>query len=386
MAVDFADYINFMLTSSTFKPIAKFELLNPDETVYASFSAEVTGGTLVANRANGVRRTCDLNVTNFYNDFTPNPDTFWVNQKFKLSLGYIINGEDFFIPQGVFGVSNPENIHIKSQKETRIMGTDKFAFLNGQLGGRILYTTEIPSGSNIIASLKASLVESTVNDPIIPLLLINSALTTPYIIIKEYDNNFGDLVLNINNILANNMFYDTIGRFTCEPDIPNSEKGSMWDFRTSSQVYLGATIGYKFDEAYNIVRVVGDNINGNLASGIAINADPSSPLSIWQIGEKVAPIIKSTTISSDNQAQDLADYWVQRYTSLASNAAITCIPLPHLDVDQIITITDSSLQLSEERYLIDNFTIGFTGQGEFTMSIGATNANDLDFDISNILS
>ena len=386
MAVTFGDYINYMQNpTSVLRPIARFELLNPDETSYASFSAQVLSGTLSATRANGVRRTCELNVTNFYNDFTPNPNTFWINQKFKLSLGYVINGEEYFIPQGVFGISNPENIHIKSQKEARIVGVDKFSFLNGQLGGRVYSTYAVNSGSNLITVLKSILAESKVNDPIIPLLFIGSSVKVPYTIYKQYGSTFGDLVLELNNIVSNNMFYDVNGRFICETDVPNSEKGSVWDFRTSANTFLGITVGYNFDEAYNIILVVGDNVNGNLATGVAKNTDKSSPLSIYQIGERVAPPITSSSISNDTQAKDLAKFWLKRYVSLSSKTTITCIPLLHLDVDQIITVTDATLLLDKERFLIDSFTINLDANGNQTMSISVTKANDLDFEISDIL-
>jgi len=155
MAVTFTDYLRFMQTASIFEPIARFEFLNPDETAYASFSGEVTGGSLSINRANGVRRSCSINVNNIYDAFTPNVLTFWINQKFKLYLGYRINGEDYFIPQGVFGVSNPKTTHMVSEKSAMISGVDKFGFLNGQLGGRFSSSYNVPVSSNLVDVLKS---------------------------------------------------------------------------------------------------------------------------------------------------------------------------------------------------------------------------------------
>jgi hypothetical protein len=128
--------------------------------------------------------------------------------------------------------------------------------------------------------------------------------------------------------------------------------------------------------------VVGDNVNGNLALGIARNDDPSSPLSTHQIGEKLAPPITDAVIDTDARAQDRANYEIKRYASLPTEAVITCIPLFHLDVDQIITVTDSHENLSEERFLINSFTIPLNPSGG-TMTINASKANDLDFVITN---
>jgi hypothetical protein len=390
MAVTFADYLQYMqdvgqgVSYTDLQPLAKFELLNPDETIYASFSAEVTGGTLNVNRANGVRRSCDISVQNIQDEFTPNPLTYWIGQKIKLSLGYEINGEDYYIPQGVFGVSNPQLTHVKSQKEGSISGVDKFAFLNGQLGGRLAATYSFVVGSNIVDSMKAVLLESAVNDPVLPFLMIDSAEVTPYTIYQEYGKTFADVQLELNSILSYNMYYSMGGRFTCEPDILNSLKPSQWDFRADSKIYLGIVENYNWDEAYNIVMVVGDNVNGNLALGIARNDDPSSPISTFRIGEKLAPPIQDAVIDTDARAQDRANFEITRYASLARDVVITSIPLFHLDVDQIISVYDEDVDLHGDRFLINSLSIPLnpSNSGQ-TMTINATSENDLDFVISN---
>jgi hypothetical protein len=382
MAVTFADYIDYMQTASVYKPRAKFELLNSDETVYASFNAQVTGGSLNINRANGARRSCSINVNNIYNEFTPNPLTYWIGQKIKLSLGYNINGEDFFIPQGVFGVSNPQIVHVKSQKEGTITGVDKFAFLNGRLSGRLTSTYIIPVSSNVIDSIKAVLLESAVNDPVVPFLLIGSSEITPYTINKEYGKTYADVLTELNSVLSYNMYYDTTGRFTCEPDILNSIKASQWDYNSNNGVHFGLTENYNWDEAYNIVMVVGDNVNGNLARATARNDDPSSPLSTCLIGEKLALPITDAVISTDTQAQDRANFEIKRYASLSREVIITSVPLFHLDADQIITIYDEYADLYAEKFLINSITIPLTPSGD-VMTINATKANDIDFTITN---
>lgn len=381
MSVTFSDYFEYMKTARVLKPLARFEFLNPDETVMCAFSAEVTGGSLSCNRSNGARRSCTLNVNNVYDTFTPNPMTFWINQKFKLYLGYNINGEDFFLPQGVFGVTDPEILHYRGQKEATIGGVDKFGFLNGTIGGRIYATYQIPVGTNVISAIKALLSDAAIGDPLAPMLMIDSATVTPNTITESYGQTYSDLLLDINDRLAYNMYYNTNGRFVCEPDTPNSVKGVSWEFSTSNNKFLKITSNFDFKQAYNVVMVVGNNVEGNLATGIAKNSDPSSPLSTMRIGEKVAPIITSSVISTDQQAQDRANYELTRYTCLGINSTIDCVPLIHLDADQIVTVTDSYLGFSEERFLINSFDINFSPSNS-AMSITATKANDLDFEIS----
>jgi hypothetical protein len=386
--ITFADYIEYMqnvgkgISRTDLQPLAKFEFLNPDETAYTSFSAEVTGGTLNVNRANGVRRSCDISVNNIYNGFTPDPKDFWINQKFRLFLGYVIKGEEYFLPQGVFGVSNPRTTHIKAQKEASISGVDKFAFLNGQLKGRLASTYSIPLSTSVIDSIKAILLESAVNDPVAPMLMISSSEVTPYTIYKEYGGTYADVLLELNSILSYNMFYDINGRFVCTPDVLNSIKATQWDYSTKSKIYLGIDQSHNFDEAYNIVMVVGDNVNGNLALGTARNDDPSSPLSTMKIGDKLAPPITDAVIDTDERAQARANYEIKRYASLAVDATITSVPLFHLDADQIVTVYDEDANCYGDRFLINNLTIPLAPNGG-TMTVNASKANDLDFVITN---
>lgn len=380
MAVTYSDYINFMQTSSIFQLVAKFEFLNSDETTYQSFTSQVTGGSLNIVRANGVRRTVSINVNNINNLFTPNPLKFWINQKFKLSLGYIINGEPYFIPQGIFGLRSPTTLHAKSEKSASINGIDKFGFLNGMLNGRLEATYNINVNTSVKTAIASSL--SLCNDPITPLLIIG-ADTTPYTIYKEYGNTFGDLLLELNNMLAYNMYYDQTGRFVCEPDLSNMVKGSVWDFTDTSKLYLDIQQSFDFENAYNIVKVIGDNVNGNIATGVAMNNDPTSPLSVLNIGYKLAPIITDAVIDTDQRAQDRANYELLRYASLAVEATINCIPVLHLDVDQVITVTDTEEGLDREKFLINSISLPLDPKGGQVMTIGASKLTDIDFDITN---
>jgi hypothetical protein len=101
-----------------------------------------------------------------------------------------------------------------------------------------------------------------------------------------------------------------------------------------------------------------------------------------KIGEKLAPPITDTVIDTDERAQDRANYEIKRYASLAVDAAITSIPLFHLDADQIITVYDEHERLYGERFLINSLSIPLAPNGG-NMTINASKANDLDFIITN---
>jgi hypothetical protein len=387
MSLTINDYIYNIKYYLVLQPIASFEFLHPDETTYASFNAEVISGSLNINRANGVRRSCSLNVHNIYNTFTPSLLRLWKGQKFKLYLGYRINGEDYFIQQGVFVLRSPETIHEPSRKEATITGIDKFALLDGQLGGRLDATYGIDVDTRVNLAMSSILALPAINDPIMPLLSINDSELTPYTYYKELGGTYGDVLLELNKMLAFNMHYDRQGRLLCYEDGLNSEKGSQWDFNTSSNTeiltnrLLSVSRKYNLDNIFNIVKVVGDNINGNLATGEARNNDPTSPFSIVNIGEHLAPIIFDTLIDTDEKAQARAEYELKRYLQMGIETTINCIPLFHLDVDNIVTLTDVQEGIDNERLLIHSISVSFSPQGNNLMSLSCVNSTDFDIDL-----
>jgi hypothetical protein len=384
MSITYNNYIAYMKNpNSAYQLLAKFELLHSDETVYQTFQAQVIGGSLTVNRANGVRRSVAINVHNINNLFTPDPMKFWVNDKFKLSLGYVINGEVYYREHGVYGLRNPSTSHEDSQQEAAITGIDKFAFLNGTLNGRLNATYTILRGTSVRTAISAIL--SLCNDNIPPLILIDPSIVTPYTIYKEAGETYADILLELNTIVAGNMFYDATGRFVCEPDIPNTEKGCSFDFEDNLKVpiYSGINLVHDFESAYNIVMVIADNVAGNIATGIATNNDPTSSLSVLSIGEKLAPIIRNSVIDTDERAQDLANYEIKRYASMSVEGTITSIPLIELDVDEVVTVTDVREKLDKEKFLINSITMPLSPQSGQQMQIGVSKLTEIDFEITN---
>jgi hypothetical protein len=214
-------------------------------------------------------------------------------------------------------------------------------------------------------------------------MLIIGSDKTPYTIYKEYGGFYSDVLLELNNIISYNMYYSVNGKFVCEPDIPNLQKGSIWDFDDSDATLQSVSQTFNFEKSYNIVKVIGDNVNGNIAIGTARNNAPSSSLSTLHIGNKLAPIITDENIDTDARAQYRANYELKRYSSMAVEVSITSIPLLHLDVDQVITITDSKEMLDREKFLINSITIPLSPKSGQTMILGVSNLTAIDFDIDN---
>lgn len=373
------DYYKILNTQSRI-PKVRVELLHrEDESVYKSITSDLvnTSGSLTIHNTNGTRRHLDLTIQNIDGENLPDIDGFWLGSKIKLWLGEEINGEDFWLPQGVFVLKNPEAESRTNSKTLHISAIDKFGVLDGQVGGEINSTYIVPVGSNIYTVLRELLNgTSTVNLPTdikIPVLDQHYASeVTPYTIRKEIGDLIGNVFLELQGMLSANVFYNVNGEMVFEQDSNDDTKGSLWDFGTEEFNYLGATRTYRFDEVYNAVLVIGDNIDGNLAFFEARNENPASPTSIQNVGYQRTFVIEDSVINTDALAEDRANYELKRMTALYSDISLSCVPMYHLDVDNVITLTDPSLGLNRDRFLINEIVLPFTQDGQMTIQASKT--------------
>jgi hypothetical protein len=249
--------------------------------------------------------------------------------------------------------------------------------LDGSLGGELDSTFIIPVSSNVYTAIKSVL--SLAGDNIEPNLDSSfSTETTPYTITKEVgDGTLGDILIELAEMLSANIFYDENGRLTFEPDFNDNIKSSEWDFSTTQFNYLGGSNSYKYSKLYNSILIIGDNINGEVFDWTETNTNLLSPTSVNSLGYIRTKIIKDEFIYSDALAELRAKFELKREIAVQLESDITCIPMYHLDVDKIITLTNPDLGLISERFLINSISIPFKIGGE--MSIQAVKATDLPY-------
>ena len=375
--LDIQDYLN-ALENNVRKPIIKIEFLRyDDETPYAEITGDLINGSgnLTVNNVNGVRRAVDFSLINVSGDYIPSPDTIWLRQKIKLYLGLNIDDSDFFIEQGVFVLDDPASISNFSEKRLDIKAIDKFSLLDGSLGGEIDANYIIPAGTNILSAIKAVLQPSTdalkevVYDPILPVLDIAFAsITTPYSIEKSAGDTMGDIIIELAEMVSANVYYNEHGQLVFEQDFKDNIKGSLYDFSTEEFNYGGSTITYKFNKVYNAVKVIGDNVNGATYTATVENNNLQSPTSIPNVKFMRIKVITDTNIYSNALAQTRAEYELKRLTNLLNEISITSVPMYHLDVDKVITLTDSSQGLDRYRYLINSISIPLSTGGSMTVT------------------
>jgi hypothetical protein len=369
------------LNSGILQPVARITFLHrEDETPAFEIIGDIIDGSLNIKRTNGVRRSCSITLQNLTSSTDIiNEYKIWVNSKFLLELGFKSenNIKTYYIKQGVFVVRNPQVVSFNSGSTITIDGIDKFSLLDGQLAGNLFATYKIPLNSDINTSIRAILNEYLdaptnqipidAKDPILQTLSAGDTLT-PYTIRSDIGNTYGDILLELNDLNSRNMFYNEEGHLVFEEDFDDSTKGSEWDFTEDEFIYLGSTHSYLFEQLYNKVIVIGNNANGKTYRGVATNINPQSNTNINIIGVKLAPIIEDSAINKTTLAQKRAEYELKRLNALQSEVSIESVPMFHLDVDKVITLTDSRLGLDISRFLITDISIPFSYNSSMTIT------------------
>jgi hypothetical protein len=419
-------YLDALL--NPFQKLTKLEFLQPDNSVafflsnangyrrgynpkYQS-SALVQQGTLSVSFQNGARRKASITLSDIDNAFEYNVNNIWFGQKIRLSMGLVLpDGTDFYLPQMVGLIKNPQSVLSENQKTVTFPLVDKWANLDGSLFGKLTdtYTAKQSTAEYAVYMAIANLLKTSIYDHkltedinamidnVAPIFTnyydgknyavldgdgsqtrTASMTEIPFDISENGGSNFAQLLLQFNDVLAGIIGYDQTGALRLEPsqtDINDIEKPVLWQFtqRNSTLSQISETI--KNDEVYNDVIIVG---GGNTDGGIwgrASNDDPNSDTSISAIGLKTYRETKANYFNT-KQCTALAEYYLKRKTILQKSVNITSSQMFHLVENQLVSVqrTDKPHNPTE-RHLINSFSlpIGETG----AMTINATSVADI---------
>lgn len=412
-----------------FKKIAKLEFLQPDNSVAFSVGsierkrgymtkydtrAFIQGGTLNVSTNNGARRSATVTLSNLDGAFEYAVNKIWFGQRVRLSMGLILPDDtEFYLPQGVFYIKNPQTVYKPDLKQVTFQLVDKWAMLDGSLGGRLPNTyiikTKGDNGkrNNAFDAIKGLLQRSKYDLEITtdPLKMIDNV--TPvfanYYIGKEYEykqsdgtiveninatdipydiqENLGgtlaNLILSINQTFVGQCGYDCTGAFRIEPsqeDIDDKSKPVLWSFSPRNCNLVGITETTRNTEVYNDVLITGESTTNAEVWGRAQNFDPSSDTNINLIGIKTFTESKAEYWNA-KQCVDLARWYLKKKTVLQKSITIECSQMFHLIENRLITVERTDKKGKPvERHLINSFSIPIGETG--SMTISATSVND----------
>lgn len=402
----FADYLSALKTD--FVKITRLEFLQPNGTIAFVLDnnyknkrsgAFIQDGTLSVNLQNGARRTASVMLSNTNGEFDFNVNNLWFGTKVRLQMGLLLpDGTEYLVPQGVFYLKDPTEVHEPSQKTISFSLVDKWAMLDGTLGGNLDGIYEVPLASNIFTAIDGLLKDDQGNGryfddtPAIYTAYYNdktqtlpdgttaSLVESPYTArFDSFGQSYADIILELNDMLAGWIGYDASGALRLEPsqdDILDISKPILWTFTPSEKQFLGATYNIKNTEVKNEIIRVGQALDEGYSQvgARAQNFDPSSDTNINLIGRKVDRQEKAGYYTNDICAA-LAEFELKRNTILKKSVTIRSTQMFHLVENNLVVIRRLDKAGSPfERHLINGFSIPLGQTGE--MTINATSVAD----------
>lgn len=371
-----------------FTKILRLRFLNPDGTTAFAVSndprdnktpAMIADGNISCNLQNGTRRTASVTFDNITHDFDYAVSHIWFGTEIAWDEGLILaDGTPYYLPQGVFLLTEPEDVIEDGNRIIRYNLTDKWAYLDGTLGGYLESTYEAAVGVNVFAPIAALLAEDRGNgqpiDNVTPVFTdyyngmtqelpdgTTVAMTdTPYTLTVNGDSGtLANVITGFTGMLNAWVGYDETGALRVDPsqdDILDDQKPISWRFGADDVTLVSATYKAKNSAVYNDYIVLGEMLDNNhQPSGRAQNLDPSSPTNINIIGRKTYRE-SAADYATDTQCQDLAVWRLKRSAALQNEVTISCAQMFHIRENEIITVARTDKPGSPvERHLVMGF-------------------------------
>ena len=425
------NYIKAIKSNIIF-PVFKVELMDFSENVIGELTQDISredSGSISINYQQGVRRSCSLTLINVAENlkfkqpkYSLDENNIWINTKFKLYTGIkipkiernlneiqyntnenILYAEEeydylaykhqmekfdygiYFFSQGVYLLTDPSSLRDLSKQTISINGIDKFGVFGSETNFNqteatylIPFETSVKKAvRDILKFDKGNGLPLDVKEPYIDEFV--GAQKLEYEIKKSPETYFADILIEMANMFACDIYYDVEGRLHFEKGNETKDMenfSSLWDFSDKEPEYFAPQLNYDFTSVYNVVKVVGNNPAAGLFEDIQKNNNPSSPTRIGLIGEKIL-YIESSFCYNLERTKDFAKYMLRKKSMVPLTLSFQSSFMPHLEVNSVITITDEYFNYVQQRFIIQSLTMPLSTKSQ--MDIECTNAATIPY-------
>ena len=385
-------------------------VLNPDETIkYIIPNSDLILGGLsyTENYQQGQRRNLTVKLNNAQGQYIPmvnkgnkyildvcknekilknisnNHILIWKNTLFKYDVGLDIKGEIVWFSKGIYCVGSIEAPYSLSDRTITLQLKDKFARFEDN-SGKLLTAYEIQAGSLARQVIQDLLNQDFGNGYVLDLkkALLDTSLYDFKIksdIKKEAGDNIGAILLEIATQMSAECFYNEEGNLMFIPlneTLNDNGKSVCWQYSKEYNEIISIEQNYEFENAINMVKVIGDNVDNGIHSALVVNDDPRSPISIGQIGKCPDDPISNPNVWSNVLAQDLARYNLRKKSLIPLSISATLKFNPILSVDRLCELECEYFNYKREKCVINSISYSDTS-GE--MNVSMTNIQDLQF-------
>lgn len=357
----------------------------------------IANGNLTVNLQNGQRRTASISLDNVNGDYDYAYNKLWFGQEIALDEGIVLpSGEIYYIQQGVFLLTNPQEQITPSGRTATYNLVDKWANLDGTLYGILDSDYTVQVGTNIFTAISALLTQNKGNgialdnvqpaftdyyngkNTTLPGGAVEPVLNAPYDLYINAGQTLDKVVTGLTDMLAAWVGYDAAGALRVEAsqdDIDDATKPILWTFSQAQTQLLGLTYSVKNAEVYNDIQIVGDMLDNNAQPmARASNYDPKSDTNINIIGRKTYREERAG-YGTQQQCEDYAVWKLKRMSVLQKSVQISCSQILHIKENELVEIVRTDkLNDPIERHLVQGFSRPLTGTGN--MTIDAVSVND----------
>lgn len=377
--------IDTVIHSPYIIPLFKLLLLNPDETIKEDITERIINENISysSEYKSGQCRSISVTIDNSDGVWLPNPVSGrnWNGTKFQLYKGIIFRDIVFWFPSGIYYLSNPTismNDDIVSLELV-----DKFAMLDGTLGGVTETDYKINVNDNVCDSISSLLILDIGNGEKFdkkPFLYPTKYTEekTPYTIEENPESNIGEIMLELAEMLSCELAYNVGGylEMTSADELTQIDEKPVILHITDEDIDVnGVNINIDYTKVINKVTVVGANINGAIFDYTAENKNPASPSNIYfnPINFKY---ISDDNIPSEELCKERAEYELQKYSFLGLSTTIPLnIWVPFIEAGDLIMWTSEKYGFKAVKFLVNSVNV--SGNGNINLSI--TNTKELPF-------
>ena len=362
-------------------------LLNDDESIHKDISEYVAGISLSMNYNQGETRNANVTLMNFKNEWSPSPvrDTLWKGTKFKIDIGLYNEGLLIWQPMGIYVLKNPT--YDDEKRTVALELHDKYCLLDGSVGGKTMNTYKINVGTTvedaIVNTLKEDRGDGVSIDYNTPFFYTDLATTkTPYTLTKAPNSSYGDLLADLCNMMACDMYYDEYGNFTVSDGVDNdggTNKPIFWDFDEDDMMCTQPTIEIDFTSVVNWITVAGQIANGTQYSATVKNENPASQSNI-SLTIPQPLYIEDKNIVGNELCEARAKWELKKQSQVGVKLNFKSAFVPHLVPNGIVTYTNKRYGWYRENFLINSISFELTGESPSPiMSLSLSNANEVVF-------
>lgn len=323
---------------------------------------EVEDGSVAYDASARVLRSCALDLVGPLPDL-PNDPLAPSGGELRVFRGVRDwTGETFFEPLGRYAFDATE-----VSRASRLSSVTAYDYSQAVSDARWENPYAIAAGTNVATAIVEA-VESRLPPSLwLPPVVEATSATTPAIVWgEERDNDPFDDVASLAASAGLSVVFDRTGRLTIRPTPDPDEVAVVEDFTVGDSPALLTTSRTLDGRAYNVVVAVGEPEDDSIppVRAVAEDDNPSSPS---YVGRYRRPyFMASPYITTVQQATDAARGELNRRIGLGEVVGLATVPLPWLDVWDVIRAHDPALNI-DARYVVDKLTIPLR-PGEATLT------------------